>query len=175
MGCDIHLFVEKRLKGSNDRFQSTAFYDEFSDRSYLMFAFLADVRNYDNIKHLPLRGLPNDISYKPFDCFFKKAVKNYENNYDEECCYLQEDVDEWVKDNISFIREVSGHKFYSDPDLHSHNWCTASELSKGIDVVTNKYELSFGCLIEWRALAAYMTTLEESGVYEVRAVYCFDN
>lgn len=175
MGCDIHLFVERRLKGSNDRFQSTAFSGAFSDRSYLMFAFLSDVRNYDNIKHLPLRGLPNYISYSTFNYVFKRAVKNYEDKCDEEYCYLQEYVDEWVKDNLSFIREFNEVKFCSDPDLHSYNWCTATELSKGIDIVTNKYKLSFGNLIEWRALASYMNTLEGNGVYEVRAVYCFDN
>lgn len=81
MGADIHLFVEK--KDENGKWQSL---DEWSkedcdeddeycvpdvpygkelyrDRNYYLFALLADVRNYDDIKpiHAP-KGLPDDVS-----------------------------------------------------------------------------------------------------------------
>lgn len=175
MGCDIHLFVERKIKGSNDRFENTAFCGEFSDRNYNMFAFLADVRNYDRIKHMPLRGLPNDIGHTTFDAFFKRSVDDTTDRGNEKWYFLQKDEDKSVKTALSFIRDVSGVKYYLHPDFHSYNWCTASELSKGIEVVRKKYDLSIGSVVEWLALASYMTTLEENGVYAVRAVYCFDN
>lgn len=175
MGCDIHLFVERKIKGSNDRFENTAFCGEFSDRNYIMFAFLANVRNYDRIKHLPLRGLPNDIGHATFDAIFRSEVEACREGLDGKWYCLQKDVDKWFETGSPFIREVTGVKYYLHPDFHSYNWCTASELSKGIDVVRKKYGLSIGSVVEWLALASYMTTLEENGGYEVRAVYCFDN
>ena len=79
MGCDIHSFAEKINKQTNkwekvgDAFTLDN-YDKnrtgkdkgqhpFDWRSYSMFAFLANVRNYDHC--VPIsdpKGLPNDIS-----------------------------------------------------------------------------------------------------------------
>jgi hypothetical protein len=82
MGCDIHLYTEKKIKRKDkefwwcvDNFKPNEWNLDYSDepqfshksiydiRNYDLFAALADVRNYGNI--IPIdepRGLPDDIS-----------------------------------------------------------------------------------------------------------------
>lgn len=77
MGCDIHLYVEKRtekgwevLKGKNPLHEN--FKDEpefgirdwlYDGRNYSLFAILARVRNRSNLKPISEpRGIPNDAS-----------------------------------------------------------------------------------------------------------------
>ena len=77
MGCDIHSYVEKlergiwikvsnifpRTKWEKSYFKSNVSDHPFNWRSYGIFGFLADVRNYS---HSPVisasRGLPMDVS-----------------------------------------------------------------------------------------------------------------
>ncbi len=61
MGCDIHAFAEVRSKKtgkwSDDDFRP------FDDRNYSLFAFLANVRNYDCCEPIAQpRGIPDDVS-----------------------------------------------------------------------------------------------------------------
>ena len=73
MGCDIHLRLERKLRQDkkwNEYYTEKAgewkdcgILDDdntWGDRIYGMFAVLADVRNYNNREHLPLRGMPDD-------------------------------------------------------------------------------------------------------------------
>ena len=79
MGCDIHCFAETKNKETGkwekvgDHFELDEFdrkyykkdkgSEVFSWRSYSLFAFLADVRNYDHCEPInEARGLPDDIS-----------------------------------------------------------------------------------------------------------------
>jgi len=77
MGCDIHSFAERKTNGKWEKvgehfslgeWEKEYYKKEKSDspfdwRSYSMFAFLADVRNYDHCEPLSKpRGLPDDIS-----------------------------------------------------------------------------------------------------------------
>ena len=176
MGCDIHLYVERRKKGKGYNFSSVAFRGEFSERDYVMFALLADVRNYEGFRSLPIRGLPDDIGFDVFNAMFKRAVPEYKDKLDDEYYYLQEKADGWVKSGISFVREQNGVKWYSDPDAHSCNWCTPDEMvecvNKAFKNKDGEYEFGY---IEWLGLAGYMKALEDNGNYEVRAVYWFDN
>lgn len=58
MGCDIHTYAQKKV---NDKWETIP-YVPFDWRSYGMFAFLADVRNYSRV--IPIseqRGLPEDF------------------------------------------------------------------------------------------------------------------
>lgn len=58
MGCDIHSRAERKVDG---QWQVIAGAEPFDWRSYGMFAFLANVRNYSGIKPLSEpRGLPAD-------------------------------------------------------------------------------------------------------------------
>lgn len=91
MGCDIHLYTERKYNRDNqkpiwiccDHFKlnpSYILYPEegyeheweieeiYNGRNYSLFAALADVRNYDNI--IPLatpRDLPDDVSRKVYE------------------------------------------------------------------------------------------------------------
>lgn len=58
MGCDIHLHTEIKVGGKWLCYGSPSI-----SRNYHMFAKMADVRNYDDIKEISHpKGLPEDIS-----------------------------------------------------------------------------------------------------------------
>ena len=65
MGCDIHFHVEYRRRGKGDVWYHSAA-NKFSYRDYDMFAALANVRNYGNIKPLKVKGIPNNVSFLTF-------------------------------------------------------------------------------------------------------------
>jgi len=61
MGCDIHSRAEKRVNGKWEAIDGLA---PFDWRSYGVFGFLANVRNYSAIPPLSEpRGLPDDAHY----------------------------------------------------------------------------------------------------------------
>lgn len=61
MGCDIHTFVERR--DDTGAWQVLDGEHPFNWRSYGMFGFLADVRNYSAVPPIrEPRGLPNGVS-----------------------------------------------------------------------------------------------------------------
>lgn len=58
MGCDIHTITQRRADGVWKNLPVTP----FDWRSYGMFAFLAGVRNYSDIRPISMpRGLPEDF------------------------------------------------------------------------------------------------------------------
>lgn len=60
MGCDIHSYAER--KDINGQWGEIDF-QPFDWRSYGMYGFLADVRNYSGIEPISKpRGLPNDLT-----------------------------------------------------------------------------------------------------------------
>ena len=77
MGCDIHSFAERKVNGKQEKvgdhfslgewerkyYKKEKGENPFDWRSYSMFAFLADVRNYDHCEPISEpKGLPTDIS-----------------------------------------------------------------------------------------------------------------
>jgi len=59
MGCDIHIYVEKKVSPTESHWRPMDWKDE--PRIYGAFAFLAGVRNYAGIEPLnEPRGIPND-------------------------------------------------------------------------------------------------------------------
>lgn len=65
MGCDIHLYFEK--KNQKDDWEQIEIPECLlpDQRHYLLFAFLADVKNYfefDVVALFPSRGIPKDTS-----------------------------------------------------------------------------------------------------------------
>jgi hypothetical protein len=76
MGCDIHLYLEKRNKygkWENSEFTKEEFY---GGRCYPLFARLANVRNLWNLEHLPLRGFPINASTEVKKAFLCKIVSD---------------------------------------------------------------------------------------------------
>jgi len=72
MGCDIHMYAEKKVKGVWEKVniknpQCDGAYNDyvFFGRNYGFFSILAGVRNYANAYIEPIdqpRGLPDDVS-----------------------------------------------------------------------------------------------------------------
>jgi len=59
MGCDIHSYTEVKKNGKWDKNPEVF----FNWRSYGMYGFLANVRNYSEVPPVSLpKGLPDDIS-----------------------------------------------------------------------------------------------------------------
>lgn len=173
MGCDIHLRLERKAKGES-KWQDCCIlgYDRcWSDRIYGMFAALADVRNYNDIEHLPVRGLPSDASNRTL-MFYGDQVVN-EAKYD--CQYSKFDADRWVKSGDSTYYKVNGIMYCSCPDWHTPSWCTTSEMEDCINRIfkdeNGRYE---GDYAEWLALLGAMKGYEADGS-ECRAVFWFDN
>jgi len=101
MGCDIHFFKEVKINGK------WHFYGEADiDRNYELFAFLAGVRNYDNVTPIAKdRGLPNDISdvtklfvnqwkgdghsYSYLEACEMEELEKYFENRRESICYTK--------------------------------------------------------------------------------------
>ena len=79
MGCDIHLLVEVKKDGiwesadewnTDDKEYIHVDYDNqlYKDRDYTLFALLADVKNYHNIKPIcQPKGYPSNVSDQVFD------------------------------------------------------------------------------------------------------------
>ena len=60
MGCDIHAFAEKQ---AGERWIRVRGISPFDWRSYGLFGFLADIRNYSAVPPIaPRRELPRDVS-----------------------------------------------------------------------------------------------------------------
>lgn len=73
MGTDIYLCVERKNK---DKWEFIETLD--IARCYLLFGFLADVRNEDNVKPIDSpRGLPKDISKKAYNEVYDENVISY--------------------------------------------------------------------------------------------------
>lgn len=119
MGADIHSFAERRENGKWQKIKDKIFgektsYSNLTDspfdwRSYSMFAFFADVRNYDHCEPISeCKGLPNDSEYlntpleKP--CGFNYGY--FDNG----------------------IAETEGEYISKDADYHSKSWLTLKEL-----------------------------------------------
>ena len=95
MGCDIHLRLERKVKGQSKWQDCTIFGYEhcWSDRIYGMFAALADVRNYQNIEHLPVRGLPTDVTNKTLMLYGCQVVADAKYDWQ----YSESDAERWVE------------------------------------------------------------------------------
>lgn len=61
MGCDIHCYAEKR--NEQGVYEPIECDEPFGDRSYGIFGFLANVRNYSGVTPIAdPRGIPADVS-----------------------------------------------------------------------------------------------------------------
>lgn len=67
MGCDIHCYAERRVGNGfeliTDEKYDDGYGEPFGSRSYRVFGFLADVRNYSDVPPIAdRRGWPTDAS-----------------------------------------------------------------------------------------------------------------
>lgn len=188
MGCDIHLKLEKRLK--KDKIWNE-FYTEksgvwktcyifqnnetWSDRIYGMFALLSDVRNSWGLEHIPLRGFPIDCCNETLSCYGQVVCDEKKDKYNK-WEVPREEAERWVNDGESKFYVINGIEYVSDPDWHSPNWCTTQEMEECINKTFKNEDGTYkGDYIEWLALLGVMKGYEQSGEYECRAVFWFDN
>ena len=192
MGCDIHLHVEQRLREGKKLVIREAEYDEegniikqelsytperewrefdwdfeFSDRIYGMFALLADVRNYSDLKHIEIRGFPDDASKSVKNRYFLRITDEGEGNRS----ITLDDAKRWG----CKIIEMNGGTYASDPDYHSPNWCTVEEMEYAVNTLFKTGDNFHGDYLYWTGLLGLMKGIESSGDYECRAVFWFDN
>lgn len=94
MGCDIHIVAQRKTENGYEDIEGN--FSEgpvpFDWRSYNLFGFLADVRNYSAIKPIAEpRGLPEDLKLDADDEFkfgdhsysWLSVIELLEFNYDE--------------------------------------------------------------------------------------------
>ena len=190
MGCDIHLKLEMKKNGQTE-WESVRLtrYENWSDRIYGMFARLAGVRNYgDKVQIVPDRGFPDDA------CDDTKTAYSYivvsDEEWEEKKSYFESSrlyyvkesrANDWVESGYSQEMKPFGNikfKKITGPDWHTPNWCTTNEMEKCIkDCFYNKEGKIYphADYIEWFALLGAMKGVEQSGEYECRAVFWFDN
>jgi len=221
MGCDIYLFVERRQnKSIPSVFVDTdnekkiirieipknvgwcpcriSFFREWScDKDYEMFAKLANVNNYGNLKHIPLRGFPNDASNNVINHYAFKVLsdeefqKRFPNEGDG--LHTSDSTDDYYEGQyiseskaLHYIKELGAvemigggyikNRYLIDSDFHHANWCTLSELEECVNEVFFDKELKeyLDWSEEWVALVHYMKGLELAG-HETRCIFWFED
>jgi hypothetical protein len=159
MGCDIHLYVERRTDSGwehvpdhSDDWRDTA--NWYSTRNYNLFAILADVRNghgFAGIKtgdgFIPIdypRGLPADVSTK----------------VDAECV-------EWGIDGHS-------HSHLTIAEILAFDWDQSTTLATpvGGDVRRPYYRCASD---DWWGTVMRAARLSKGSLDDVRFVFWFDN
>lgn len=175
MGCDIHSFAERRNKQTNkwekveDAFSLDKYDKErlkkdkggspFDWRNYSMFAFLADVRNYDHCEPLSEpRGIPDDIS-------------------DE----VKQEYEYWEYDAHSASFLTAKELLDFDYDKKFENWRVTKQTSPNCWDGASLAEEGEGKILTYREklggwFFTHLNELKELGEPEdVRIVFWFDN
>lgn len=129
MGCDIHLFVEKRVKGKwvtadkwetdkdDDPPRKHVPYDAsfYHDRNYNLFAILADVRNGRGFA-----GIKTGEGFEPIE-----APRGLP---DDVCDELRAESEQWGSDGHS-------HSHFTVAELMAYDWTQTSKLCGVVDGV----------------------------------------
>jgi len=107
MGCDIHLYIEKKKNGqwipaqgfmqtNSDDIPDVPHHDRFTDRHYCLFGYLAGVR-HGAMQHFQVKGFPLDASKEVQTIYDKWGVDAHTPSY-----LTKEELDtvNWRKDKI---------------------------------------------------------------------------
>lgn len=175
MGCDIHSFAEKRNKETGkwekvtnvftlDDFDKKYYNKEkgdcpFPNRSYSIFAFLADVRNYDRCT--PIKqpaGFPKDASRE-----VKREYKKWEGDAHSASYLTARELSEFDYDQTFWNRRITRQE--------APNYFNGAALAEEGEGVVLTYRENLG--------AFFFTHLEElksiGELDDVRIVFWFDN
>jgi len=162
MGCDIHCYIEHRVKLLTSKYDER--WQSFGGRinpgrNYDIFAKLAGVRSYGDSERPKPKGLPENLGYyakSDSRLFISEKQPDYEGNCSPES------AKRWIESGSS---KMDGEHWVTHPDHHSHSWCDADELEKAVG---NSDEP------EYKAVIAAMRSFEQQGRIS-RLVYWFDN
>ena len=106
MECDIHTIVEiKNADGNWTGLDEVP--EEFSDRNYSVFAFLANVRNSFNTKGFKPKGWPRDMSKMS-----KEMKKAWKKVYHSESFLSLKELDECDKSDYCMVNCKVSAAFY---------------------------------------------------------------
>ena len=203
MGCDIHLYIEYRSKNNK-----TNNWNSFGERinpgrNYVLFALMADVRNYTEKKITVLvepRGMPDDAGH-----ISKRDNLLYITDTQGDGCVTVETAKKWVESGSStYVNSIHNDKptWVTHPDWHTHSWLNVSEYqsilgtylelekkwhverveehaalvkSKNIQPNSWMYDPPKANIEpEYQAVLASLSKFEELG-FESRIVFWFDN
>lgn len=169
MGCDIHLFIEVKRKGSDHWF---AFGSEFRlDRNYWMFGTLSrGVRCVPENSH-EAKGLPSDTSYTVNEIMYK-----YVSDFEDRGNIKPEKAQEYLDKKYSFGKYNAEGKLthVSDSDLHSHSWLTFEEYKQALEWYKQSDKNFYGISPDYLAIRESMQVYENSN-FDTRVVFAFDN
>lgn len=123
MGCDIHIYLEKFVKGKWERYDHDSDIDP-TERNYDVFAFLCGVRRIiceKNFNKIGDRGIPEDTSY------VENRFANHAN-----------------KKHFSYDAN-DGYAYLGD---HSFTWTTIKEL-KGLPWSKQSDHIRRSAFVRW--------------------------
>jgi len=131
MGCDIHPYLDWDEAQKDD---GTWYVNNIAklhiSRNYLLFAILADVRNYGKDPIKPVsepKGLPDRVSYIVQSDYTLFVLPEGEEDCGEEGCCSYEDGQRWGERYGWWDKE---HGIVNHPDWHSASWFNVEELKK---------------------------------------------
>jgi len=168
MGCDIHSFAERKINNKWEKvgehfslgeWEKEYYKKEKNDspfdwRSYSMFAFLADVRNYDHCEPISKpKGIPDDV------CDEIKSEYEYWESDVHSSSYLT------LKELLDFDYDK---KFWNRRVMKNNNGASLAEEGEG-NVLSYRENLGDFFFI-------HLKELQELGEPDdVRIVFWFDN
>lgn len=193
MGCDIHLFVEKKKEG---KWELASDAPDYSSRNYDAFALLADVRNYGEIEPIcPARGLPKCASQEVVEEAERRAGDGHSHSY---LRLAELNAYDWEGSVVkSGYVNPQEYKVFKEDGVPS-GWCRgvggdtkhiSNEEMEEV-IATGKTDFSYYTQVEWHwksGIAAgcfYADFLQELRKYaadrglksqEIRIVFWFDN
>jgi hypothetical protein len=164
MGCDIHIYVEYKEATSKVWYP---FGGQFNPgRSYELFDKLGGVRGYSTPETAG-RGLPEGTSWVVnYDNEISIDYKLMPNSGSANNCVDYVTAARWVESCGSKHIDITLEgkpRAVTNPDWHSHSWCTSKEFAKVV-----KYGGP-----EYKALLAAVRSLERN--FETRLIFWFDN
>ena len=112
MGCDIHIYTERRSAEGYERVKDARFSegpDPFDWRAYGMFGFLAGVRNYSDITPIAEpRGVPGDMSSETAGEYEMWSGGSHSASWLAVSELVAFDYDRMVEDRRVTVRRPSG-------------------------------------------------------------------
>lgn len=160
MGCDIHGIIEQRKPGGN--WTKCPAQIERLIRDYAIFASLGGARNFQGLEPIASRrGLPSDACH---DTHMENCVYVSESGKDETVTLVR--AEEWISRGYSkWHREGV---FVTNPDWHSHSWCTTEELKEALARAGDSHDERYLYLVHIMEYAELLG-------HECRFVFWFDN
>lgn len=164
MGCDIHLFVERKENGnwvsadewekvdSKRDYEDGLYYDVpwgkefYHNRSYTLFSLLADVRNYWQLEPISdPKGIPNNLSPR-----VKAMFKYYES-------------------------DGHTHSWYTLKELLDFNW--NQKIKKTDEIDKKEYTIDYQEILSQTGFDKTLEKLKklDDNPENVRIVFFFDN